>query len=326
MLSRRSFIGSLCTLLFAGVPLFATNVNGIEYISIAQIARLTGLKYRTLERGRKMSLFGRTSSISFEIHSRVAKLNGYYVNLGHPVAVSRGMLMISKRDLNKTLYPILFPRLLKNPRRPFHIVIDAGHGGKDTGAQNKRLKIDEKAVNLSVAIRLGKELTKMGYRVSYTRTNDVAIDLEHRPIIANRRNADLFVSIHANATRNTSVSGVETYALTPEWLPSSSSAKLTKADTVKYPGNNVDGWSQLLSFNIQRSLVNSLRAHDRGARRARFAVLRTTNMPACLVEVGFISNNTECSKLANASYRQQIANAIALGISNYASIVRRYKK
>ena len=150
MLSRRSFIGSLCTLLFAGVPLFATNVNGIEYISIAQIARLTGLKYRTLERGRKMSLFGRTSSISFEIHSRVAKLNGYYVNLGHPVAVSRGMLMISKRDLNKTLYPILFPRLLKNPRRPFHIVIDAGHGGKDTGAQNKRLKIDEKAVNLSV--------------------------------------------------------------------------------------------------------------------------------------------------------------------------------
>ena len=326
MLSRRSFIGSLCALLFSGAPLFAVSVNGIDYISIAEAAKFANMKYRTLVRGKKMSLFNKYSNITFEVNSRVAKVNGYFVNLGHPVAISRGMLLLSKRDLHKTLYPILFPRLLKNPRSPFHIVIDAGHGGKDTGAQNKRYRIDEKDINLSVAIRLGQELAKMGYKVSYTRTKDVAIDLEHRPIIANRRNADLFVSIHTNATRSSIVSGVETYALTPEWLPSSSSSKLTKADTVKYPGNNVDGWSQLLSFNIQKTLVDSLKADDRGARRARFAVLRTANMPACLVEVGFISNSNECLKLASSAYRQQIAIAIAQGIAKYANVVRQYKR
>ncbi len=313
-------------LLFTVTSLFALDVKGINYISVAQYAGMTGMKYRTLVRGKKMSVFSKSQSVSFEVNSRVARVNGYFVNLGHPVAVYRGMLYVSKRDVYRTLVPILFPHQLKNPRIPFHVVIDAGHGGRDNGAENKHLGVKEKNINLDIALRLGNALRQMGFKVSYTRTNDVFIDLEHRPVIANRRKADLFISIHSNAAGSSSVSGVETYSLTPAWLPSSSSAKLRKSDTESYPGNNVDGWSQLLSYSIQRSLVDTSNSDDRGARRARFAVLRTATMPACLVEVGFVSNRIECSKLANKTYRQNIANAIARGISRYASIVRKCRQ
>lgn len=322
MLSRRSFVAITVWLLLSATGLFAFDIGGIEYISVSQYARIFGLKFKTLERGKKMSAFNKYTNIVFELNSRVAKVNGYYVNLGHPVAVKKGMLLVSKRDAYKNLAPVLFPHQLPAPRRPFHIVIDAGHGGKDIGAQNKRYGVAEKRVNLDIALRLGAALRKLGYKVSYTRTTDVFIDLENRPIIANKRAADLFISVHSNSAENKSVRGVETYALTPVWLPSSSSAKLRKADTVAYPGNNVDGWSQSLSFNIQKSLVDSLDAADRGARRARFAVLRTANMPACLVEVGFLSNNAECLNLAKAKYRQRVANAIARGVAKYAAIVK----
>ncbi len=306
--------------------LLALDVNGISYISLSQYAKMTGMNYNTLVRGKKMNVFSKYNRLSFEVHSRAVRVNGYFVNLGHPVAVSKGMLYLSKRDAYKTLAPILSPTHLKNPRVPFRVVIDAGHGGRDKGAENKYYGIKEKDVNLDIALRLGRALQQMGYKVSYTRTKDVFIDLEHRPVIANRRGADLFISIHSNAAVNKGVSGVETYALTPTWLPSSSSTKLRKSDTESYAGNNVDGWSQLLSYSIQRSLVDTTDSDDRGARRARFAVLRTATMPACLVEVGFISNKAECSKLANKSYRQNVANAIARGVARYASIVRRCKR
>ncbi|MBE6414320.1 MAG: N-acetylmuramoyl-L-alanine amidase [Verrucomicrobiaceae bacterium] len=312
--------------MFWATSLLALDVNGINYISLSQYAKMTGMKYKTLVRGKKMSVFSQYQNLSFEVNSRVARVGGYALNLGHPIVANKGMLYLSKRDVYKTLFPVLYPSQLKNPRVPFHVVIDAGHGGRDNGAENKSFGVKEKNVNLDIALRLGNALRQMGYKVSFTRTKDTFIELEHRPVIANRRGADLFISIHSNAATNRSVSGVETYALTPVWLPSSSSTKLRKSDTESFAGNNVDGWSQLLSFNIQRSLVDSTDSDDRGARRARFAVLRTATMPSCLVEVGFLSNRAECSKLINKSYRQNVANAIARGVARYASIVRRCKK
>ena len=327
MFSRRGFLWLTVGLfLLLATQVFALDIRGINYISVAQYARMSGMKYKTLVRGKQMSAFNSYQRVSFEVNSRVATVNGYFVNLGHPVAVHKGMLYLSRTDAIKNLKPILFPSGLKNPRKVYHIVIDAGHGGKDNGAENKRLGVKEKNVNLDVALRLGAELKKMGYKVSYTRTHDSYVDLEYRPIIANKRGADLFVSIHSNSATNRSVSGIETYALTPVWLPSSSSSKLTKSDLVSYAGNNVDGWSQLLSYNIQRTLIDSTASNDRGARRARFAVLRTANMPACLVEIGFLSNTSECKKISSATYRQSLANAIARGISRYANIVRQNRR
>ena len=305
-------------LLFWAECLCALNINGIEYVGVGDFARMAGMKYKTVIRAKKMSVFNANQSVSLEVNSRVASVNGVYVNLGHPVAVKKAMLYVSKRDIYKNLYPVLFPRMLKNARAPLHIVIDAGHGGKDEGAKNKVYSVREKNINLDIALRLGALLRAKGYKVSFTRTGDTFIDLEMRPILANKRNADLFISVHSNSAANKSVSGVETYALTPVWLPSSSSAKLKASDATPYTGNNVDGWSQYLSYCIQRSLKAQTFADDRGARRARFAVLRTTNMPACLVEVGFLSNNAECLKLASPAYRQKVAAAIANGIANYA--------
>lgn len=318
------YLRILCAFVFAlfAQAAMALNINGVEYVGVNEFARMAGMKYKTVVRGKKMRVFSKWQSIAFEVNSRASKINGVYVNLGHPVAVKSGLLYVSKRDVYKNIYPVVFPAILKNARKPTHIVIDAGHGGKDDGAKNSKYNIKEKSINLDVALKLGAILRKMGYKVSYTRTKDVYVDLEMRPIIANRRNADLFISIHSNSTGTKSVSGVETYALTPVWLPSSSSSRLRAGDGVKYPGNNTDNWSQYLSYTIQKSLLERTGADDRGARRARFAVLRTTNMPACLVEIGFLSNNAECLKLATPSYRLKIANAIANGIVRYESAVK----
>ena len=324
-LCRRAFFWVLAGAFLLGPALsFALDIGGIEYISVAQFARISGMKYKTVERAKQMVVFDKYQTSSFKTHSRVARVNGYFINLGHPVAADKfGMLYLSKRDAYRNLFPVLFPYSLKNARRPFHIVIDAGHGGKDNGAVNKRYGVKEKTVNLDIALRLGAILKARGFKVSYTRVKDVFIELEHRPVVANKLRADLFISVHSNSAANNSVGGIETYALTPVLLPSSSSDKLRKSDTVAYPGNGVDGWSQLLSHSIQRALVDYAKASDRGARRARFAVLRTANMPACLVEVGYLSNSAECLKLAKADYRQKIAEAIAGGIAAYSSTARK---
>lgn len=321
MLSRRDFFRLLAGVFLArAATSFALDIGGINYISAAQFARLSGMKYKTLARGKKMCVFDKYQTVHLELNSRAIRVNGYFVNVGHPVAADKGMLYLSKLDVYRNLFPVLFPYTLKNARRPFHIVIDAGHGGKDNGAENKRLGVKEKSVNLDISLRLGALLKARGYRVSYTRTKDVFVELEHRPVIANKLKADLFVSVHSNSTASPSVYGIETYALTPVWLLSSSSSKLRKGDTVSYPGNSFDGLGQLLSHSIQRALVDNLKAVDRGARRARFAVLRGAAMPSCLVETGYLSNTAECQKLAKGEYRQKVAEAIAGGIAAYASL------
>ena len=223
----------------------------------------------------------------------------------------------------------------------FTVVIDAGHGGKDPGARGTR--INEKAINLAVTLKLGSfiEQRSEGVKVIYTRKTDRFIELDERADIANRNKADLFISIHTNAVkRGSAVQGTETYTLglarTDENLEvamSENSAILLEDNyQQRYEGfdpNSSESYiifefmqnkhmeqSISLASEIQKSFKSARRV-DRGVRQAGFLVLRKTSMPSVLVELGYISNRQEENYLGSADGQNALAEALYEAFSRY---------
>jgi len=239
----------------------------------------------------------------------------------------------NKNVPSKIVYPINSNIYHKIPKGKI-IVIDPGHGGKDPGGIGF-YRIKEKNIVLPIAKFLKKELLNRGYRVYLTRENDKFITLKNRTKFANQKKADLFISIHCNiAHKHPEVFGIETYFLSP--------AKSERAKNVAKIENSAIGNLQdttqniILNFlnrnriiastkfalDVQKSLVFNLKKFykgikDGGVRPAPFWVLVGTNMPAILIETGFISNKKESLKLKNKLYQKRFAKSIADGIDNY---------
>ncbi len=216
------------------------------------------------------------------------------------------------------------------------IVIDPGHGGHDTGTIGPHGLL-EKDLVLDVAHRLGKLLdTRLGAQVIYTRSDDTFVPLETRTAIANQEQADLFVSIHANSSRDRDARGVETYYLN---FTSSEDALEVAArenavseksihelqDLVKKIAlrDKIDE-SREFAGDVQHALYNGLGTkntsiRDRGVKKAPFIVLIGANMPSILAEISFVSNPVDERHLRTAAYRQKIAESLYRGISRYVS-------
>ncbi|MCU0249626.1 MAG: N-acetylmuramoyl-L-alanine amidase [Vicinamibacterales bacterium] len=219
------------------------------------------------------------------------------------------------------------------------IVIDAGHGGRDPGAQGPGYT--EAALTLDIALRLERLLAKEpGVEVVLTRRTDEYVALQERTAIANREGADLFVSIHANASRNRSARGVESYLLnfasTPEAAAvaarENASSTLTMShlnDLVKQIAlNSKLDESRDLARHIQTAMVRKLRAsnkqvRDLGVKQAPFVVLVGASMPSVLVEVSFLSHTQEGRLLGTGAYRQRIAEALLDGVRRYLRTLKR---
>ena len=216
------------------------------------------------------------------------------------------------------------------------IVIDPGHGGKDTGAIGQD-GLYEKDVVLDIGLRLKEILEReVGCKVVMTRDRDVFIDLDARPGCAVQHDADLFVSIHANASPNSKATGIETYLLnlTKDRNIMEVAAR-ENMTTLKNMGDldvilkdlildNKRDESLRLAHAVQESMVGELRqankgAHDKGVKQGPFLVLYGASMPSILTEVGFISNKKEEEHLADPEYREKIADAIFDGIKDYIS-------
>lgn len=181
------------------------------------------------------------------------------------------------------------------------VVIDPGHGGKDSGAIAED-KTTEKALNLRVAPRVESMLRERGYNVIMTRTTDEFIALSERAAIANRNNADIFVSIHFNSAGSASPYGIEV-------LYASENDVELKKDA---------GDQTLLAREVLNAVLKETGANSRGIKnRPELAVLRRTNMTACLIEGGFMSNPDELEKLKSDSYLDKLATGIVKGIENY---------
>jgi len=300
-------------------------IKGVAYIDARVFLARYGLKSAAwVKTGEQMRLQGPNAKIEIETDKRDAEFNGRRVLLGDPVVFYGSSLYISRIDAEKLFAPLLNPDGAYAPPVPAVrvIVIDPGHGGQDTGTQNKALKLNEKTFTLDVGLRLRALLQKEGYKVVMTRTDDRFIPLPERAEIANKAGADLFISIHFNSVENSpSVLGTETYAMTPQYQRSTSTPPSEKdpGARVAYPGNRNDPWNAVLGYCIQNRLLGKLGTEDRGFKRARFAVLRLVNAPAVLVESGYLSNTAEARKICTVAYRDDIAESIAAGIKDYSA-------
>lgn len=219
------------------------------------------------------------------------------------------------------------------------IVIDAGHGGHDPGAHGNG--ITESELTLDVAQRLEKLLkAQPGIEVVMTRDTDVFIPLEERTAIANREGADLFLSIHANASRNPQARGIETYflsfAMNPEAEAVAARENATSArvmhnlpEIVKAIAlNNKINESRDLADTVQKSMAKRLSAKNRslrdlGVKQAPFVVLIGALMPSVLAEISFVTNRQDGALLKTSAYRQQIAQALFDAIQNYQQGLKR---
>ena len=194
-----------------------------------------------------------------------------------------------KRDYN-------FLQLPNIKRNKFFVVIDPGHGGPDPGAIGIG-GLRESEVVLDVSKRVKKLLSEKGVMVKMTRNNEVDLDLPPRVSIANRTDADIFVSIHANASRGKKrdINGLETFYYT--------------------------GWrGKLLAKKIQKQILKvSPGSPDRGVRQGRYYVIKNTRMPAVLVEIGFLTGRLDARRLEKSINRKRIAYAITKGILEYLS-------
>ena len=238
----------------------------------------------------------------------------------------------------KASIPVKAPEYKPEHRKIRTVVIDAGHGGKDPGAIGQK-GLKEKDVVLDVAKRLGRILEKdHGVKVIYTRQSDIFIPLNDRTDIANSKDADLFISIHANANRKRSARGIETYIL--NWTNEDESLRVAARE------NNISiskmkllrGGLQMilddlarsykkkesvrLARTMQDSMVHRLKdryrnTKDLGVKQALFYVLLGAEMPSALVEISFISNIEEEKLLSSKSYRNVISEGIAKGVGSF---------
>jgi N-acetylmuramoyl-L-alanine amidase len=299
-----------------------TQINNTDYVSLAEWTKAKALAWSWIKRDSTLFVTNRNSNLLLIADSREARANNIEVWLSFPLVNRSGKLFISKLDVETTLGPLLFPPRNNAGEKIKNICLDPGHGGKDPG--NRVGTRYEKVYTLRLANELRDQLEKAGFNVTFTRTDDDYVDLSERPAIAKRRNADLFISLHFNATTTgrSTVKGAETYSLTPAGARSTAAAG-TGPFAELQPGNRFDEKNMLLAYEIHGSLVRKLSVEDRGVKRARFQVLREATVPAVLIEGGFMSHPTEGKKISDAAYRREMAKAIVTGIQAYKRAVER---
>jgi len=306
----------------------STRFGAAEWVEIGLGAKRLGLKVGWTLSSREVVLTDKDNRLELASDRLEVVLNGQRIFLGQAPVSRGGNLYLSKIDLERCLVPLVRPALLGLPKAaPKTIVIDPGHGGPDTGKFNGVLGLFEKTYTLDTSLRLKKILEARGWKVVLTRSDDRQLkpgkqdDLQRRAQIADEVDADVFVSIHFNsvAEQVEKVSGAEVYRFTPQHQAPVTRTLRRLDDEVLNPGNGNDVWNSLLAYSIQRRLLRELKLDDRGFKHDRLAVLRLVSCPAVLIEGGFLSNTTEARRIANATYRQQLAEAIANGLGAYAS-------
>lgn len=248
--------------------------------------------------------------------------------------------MINKQIFLSTLFFLLFiGNSFAQKKQNFVIVIDAGHGGKDSGARG--VVENEKDINLDVALRVGKLIEKKykDVKVIYTRTTDVFLELYERTAIANRNHANLFMSIHCNSAKNNSAYGTETFVMgfsrmkdNIEVSQRENSVILLEDDQERYQKFDPNDPEAVIAFEImhaayqdqsirfaqyvENEFVKNSRS-SRGVKQGNLHVLRENGSPSVLIELGFINNYDEGTYLASSNGKEQMSEAILKAFDKY---------
>ncbi len=257
----------------SSLALFNVGVPEQELLArFKETNHLKGLNIKELEKGTKW-LFSTKEAVQFETR---LSLDGRTLEL---TLKSPKIVKVAKKKTPKNNNNLLRGK----------IVIDAGHGGYDPGAEVNG--IFEKDIVYDIAKRLAKKLQNAGVQTIFTRKGDKTVSLKERTNITNKEKPDAFVSIHINSSTDKKIKGIETHWYTNQ--------------------------SEGLAFQIQQELVKYVKSPDRGVKNSMFYVIHHTDVPAVLVEIGFMSNPSERYQLLSAKRKDQTAKAISAGLFKY---------
>lgn len=298
-----------------GLPVASTPEG--RFVQLRHLSRAYGMTLRQPDPEGPLLLAGQGRRVELFPESRKAIFDGVTVWLNRPTTRVRRQWAISEVDIFEQFEPFVNPHRFLQMQGYGVIVLDPGHGGRDSGARGASTV--EKALVLDLARNLADRLRAAGHQVQLTRSSDEYVDLTSRCERAAALGADLFVSLHFNAGANSEARGIETFVLPPPGLPSTSG---TGSDLSATPGNRFQGANRVLGHAIQRHLLAATGAEDRGLKQARFVVLRHAPCPAALVELGFLSNPAEEALIRSPAYREALADGLVSGITDYLRMVK----
>jgi N-acetylmuramoyl-L-alanine amidase len=310
-------------ILFAAIQAASAQWNitlheGRRYVPIEDVTTFYKLNPPQIE-GNSFTLTGQGRTIRGSAGGREVYINNVKYVLCFDMVSKGGKFLISAMDVTKIIEPVMRPGKIKDATAVRTVILDAGHGGHDSGAKGPMGS--EKEAALDIVLRAKKLLEENGYNVRLTRMTDVFIPLEKRPAMANRYPNAIFVSVHLNKSNVGGASGIETYALAPRGVPSMDEENLSYSDFKPYPGHQRDSENIALATAMHSSLLRHLRLYDRGIKRARFLVIRDIDIPGVLLEGGFMNHPLDSRQIAGTAYRDAFARAILEGVNRYRSAV-----
>jgi N-acetylmuramoyl-L-alanine amidase len=289
-----------------------------KYVTIENVAEFYKMRRVDTGSGRfRLAAAGR--SIEGSAAGRDVLINGVKYVLCFPMLSEKGTTLISAMDVVKIIEPILRPQKIKNAAAVRTVILDAGHGGHDSGARGPYGV--EKEAALDVVLRARKLLQANGFQVRLTRATDVFVPLEKRPEFGNRHPNAILVSVHFNKSSSSGATGIETYCLAPRGVPSMDEENLRYSDFVQYSGHARDPENIALATSVHAAMVRSLGLTDRGIKRARFVVIKKSAIPAILLEGGFMSGTPDARLIASPVFRQKFAQCIVDGVIRYSSAI-----
>lgn len=251
--------------------------------------------------------------IKGQIGSQELLVNNIKFVMSYPILYQGGQALFSRLDLCKLIEPVIRPSYIGSSEIFNTVVLDAGHGGHDSGS--KGVYGYEKNYALAMVLVVREALIKRGFKVILTRSNDTFLTLQSRVALANKTPNSIFISIHFNSG-GSAASGIETFALTPQGSASSLARGGGFSNSARI-GNQFDSENIALATAVHAQVVHRFKLIDRGIKRARWTVLTGCNRPGILFEGGFVTNARECQLIASDQYRKALAEAIGDAVTNY---------
>ena len=324
-------------------------IESIDYFNVFELNKTfkANISDDLLDQRINVNIYG--EQLIFLMDSSFLQYGSDYFNMTHSIIQQDGKYLLPVEFLTKIL-PYIFSSKISwedsklIAQTPIdnsisRIVLDPGHGGKDPGAVGYSKKNFEKEVVLELALKLKKKLEQqLDVVVLLSRDKDEFVSLQQRTKFANENCADLFISLHCNAHRNSKVDGIEVYYLSTAKTDEARAVEAMENQVVyEYEGGKeaVKKYDDLafiladmaqsehleesynLGANLQTALVSATKAYDRGVKQANFYVLRGAFMPAVLLEFGFLSNKEEEKKLITSSYQEKLIDSVFIGIRDF---------
>ncbi len=298
-------------------------IGGRRYVPISDVADFYRMNIAA-STGKTFKLTSPGRTLQGSSGSREVLVNGVKYILCFPLSSRGNDVLISAMDVTKIIEPVMRPGKIKSATPVKTVILDAGHGGHDSGAVGPLGR--EKNFTLDVALRARDLLKAAGFDVKMTRSSDTFIPLEQRAAYANRHPNAIFVSIHFNKSSTSGGTGIETYALAPRGVPSMDEKSLSYSDFKQNPGNARDAENIALAAAMHSAMVNNLRITDRGIKRARFLVIKNIKIPGVLLEGGFLNSPRDSRLIATPEFRQKMAKSILQATQAYVRSVNATEK